>query len=164
VTKSIAIFGTIVLLGISANAGAATPEAQVMTPVHAFIDGFNKGDMKAASAALSPNGMTIIDDVAPHVWSGPSAFDAWSKALDAASQAEGDTDEFVAIGKPTRVIVGADRGYVVVPAIYTYKQKGMAMQESARLVCTVQKEMGGWLITGWAWAGTKPAPVAAAAK
>ncbi|HEV3081610.1 MAG TPA: hypothetical protein VGY66_17655, partial [Gemmataceae bacterium] len=76
-----------ILLGLSAAAGAAGPEAQVMAPIRLFIDSFNKGDMKAAAAALSPTGIVAIDDVPPHVWTGPNALDAWSKALAAADQA-----------------------------------------------------------------------------
>jgi hypothetical protein len=162
--KSFALFGTIVLLGISATAGAATQGAQVMAPVHAFIDGFNKGDMKAAAAALSPTDLVIIDDVSPHIWAGPNAFETWSKALDASDQAEGNTDGAVALGKPARVVVNADRAYVVLPAVYTFKANGVAMREAAQLVCALQKGSGGWLIAGWTWAGTKPKPMAAAAK
>jgi hypothetical protein len=160
-----ALSGTIILLGIfAAAAGAATPQEQLMAPIHAFIDGFNKGDAKAAAAALSPTDLVIIDDVPPHVWTGAHAFETWSKALDAASQAEGDTDEAVTLGKPTQVIANADRGYVVVPAVYTFKQKGVAMREVAQMVCVVQKGKGGWLVAGWSWVGSKPKPAGAAAK
>ena len=162
--RSFALFGAIVLLGISAIAGAGTPNAEVIAPIHAFIDGFNKGDMKAAAAALSPAGIVIIDDVPPNVWSGPSAFEAWSKALEDISKAEGETDGAVEIGKPTRVVVAGDHAYVVVPAAYKFTQKGIAMRETSQLVCSVQKEASGWLITGWAWTGTKPKPAPAAAK
>src|SRR3981081_4138835 len=81
VMKLFPLFGTIALLGISAAAGAAAPEAQVMAPIRLFIDSFNKGDMQAAAAALSPGGLAIIDDVSPHVWAGPNASETWSKAL-----------------------------------------------------------------------------------
>jgi len=162
--KAFAPFLTALLLGIAATAGAATPENQAVAPVRMFIDSFNKGDMKAAASALSPTGLVIIDDVAPHMWTGPNAFEAWSKALDASDQAEGNTDGAVVLGKPTRVIVSADRGYVVVPAVYTFKKKGVAMREAAQLVCALQKGSSGWLITGWTWAGTKPKLIAAAAK
>ena len=162
--KTFALFGTIALLGISAAAGAATPEAQVMAPIRQFLDSFNKGDLKAAAAAFSPSGLTIIDDVPPHVWAGPNAFESWSKALAASDQTEGNTDGAVTIGKPTRVIVSADRGYVVSPAVYTYKAKGVAMREAAQMVYALQKGTSGWEITGWTWVGTTPKPVAGAAK
>lgn len=135
-----------------------------MAPIHQFIDGFNKGDMKSAAAAFAPTGLTIIDDVSPHVWAGPNAFEAWSKALAATDQAEGNTDGAVTLGKPTRELVSADTGYVVLPAVYTYKEKGMAMREAAQMVYALQKATSGWQITGFSWVGTKPRPAASAAK
>jgi hypothetical protein len=161
--KLLALFGAIALLGFSAAAGAATSDRDVMAPVRAFVDGFNKGDMKAAAEALSPAGLSIIDDIPPHVWAGPNAFDSWSKALAASDQVAGNTDGAVKLGKPAHVVVNADRGYVVVPAVYTFKAKGMAMREAAQIVVALQKGAGGWQISGWAWVGTKPKPAAGTA-
>ena len=162
--KARTLLVTVVLLGLSAAAGAVTPQAQVMAPIRLFIDSFNKGDMKAAAAALAPAGIVAIDDVPPHVWAGPNALDAWSRALAAADQAAGNTNGAVALGKPVRVVVGADRAYVVASVVYTFKEKGVAMREPAQLVCALQKGSSGWLITGWTWAGTTPKPAAGSAK
>jgi hypothetical protein len=161
--KSFALFGSLALLALTATAGAATPEEQVLVPVHAFRDSFNKGDMKAMAATLSPAGITVIDDIPPHIWSGPTAFESWGKALEAADKAEGNTGAKATFGKPTRVVVGADRAYVVVPATYSFKQKDTPMRESAQAVYALQKEAGTWLIVGFTWAGTTPKPVAAKA-
>jgi hypothetical protein len=67
-----------------------------------------------------------------------------------------------ALGKPVRVIVSADRAYVVASVVYTFKQKGVAMRESAQVVCALQKGSAGWLIAGWTWVGTAPKPAAGA--
>jgi hypothetical protein len=162
--KPFALLGTIALLGICATAGAATPEAQVIAPIRLFTDSFNKGDMKAAAAAFSPTGVAIIDDVSPHVWTGPNALETWSQALAASDQTEGNTDGAVTIGKPTRVVVSGDRGYVVLPAVYTYKAKSVAIREAAQMVYALQKGTSGWQITGFSWVGTTPKPAAGAPK
>jgi hypothetical protein len=47
--------------------------------------------------------------------------------------------------------------------VYTFKQKDGAMRETAQMAVTLQKGKSGWLITGFAWAGTKPKPAVAAA-
>src|ERR1022692_2538565 len=160
--RSFMLFGAFVIVGMSAVAGAATPTAEVLVPVRAFIDGFNKGDMKAAAAQTSPDGMLIIDDIAPFSWSGPKAFDTWGNALDDSDKAAGNTGAQLADGKPVHVEISSDRAYVVVPAVYTFKQKDVAMRETAQMAITLQKGKTGWLISGFAWAGTKPKPVAAA--
>jgi len=162
--KPIALLGTIASLGISAVAGAATLEAQLMAPIRLLSDSFNKGDMKTAASTLSSGGVTIIDEISPHVWEGPNAFDTYLKAYTAFEQAEGITDDVYTPGKPTRVIVGGDRGYVVLPMGYTFKQKGVAMREAAHMVFVLQKDKSGWLITGYTWAGAMPKPAAGAAK
>lgn len=154
--KSFALIGSFALVLLSAATVAATPEEQVLVPIHAFADAFNKGDMKGAAATQSPAGVSIIDDVPPHVWTGTTAFADWGKALESADQAQGKTDEHAVLGKPTKVVVGADRAYVVTPVAYTFKQKGAPMTESAHLVFALQKQASGWLITGWTWAGSTP--------
>ena len=68
------------------------------------------------------------------------------------------------IGKPTREVVSGDTGYVVLPAVYTYKEKGMAMREAAQMVYALHKGTSGWQITGFSWVGTTPKPAAGAPK
>jgi len=87
----------------------------------------------------------------------------WGKALDAADKAAGNTDDLVTDGKPVHVEVSIDRAYVVVPAVYSFKQKGVPMRETAHMAITLQKGQTGWLITGFAWAGTRAKPVSAKA-
>jgi hypothetical protein len=157
--KLIAVLGAFVVAGLSATAGAATPAADVMVPVHTFIDSFNKGDTKTAAAQISPDGMLVVDEIAPFSWSGTKAFETWGQALEEADKAAGNTDARVTDAKPVRVEVSTDHAYVVVPAVYTFKQKGVAMKETARMAITLQKGKTGWLITGLAWAGTRPQPV-----
>jgi hypothetical protein len=47
----------------------------------------------------------------------------------------------------------------VVPAVYTFKERGVAMREPAQFVFVLRKGAGGWRIHGWAWTGPKPQPV-----
>ena len=56
----------------SRSSAVSAEQASVMAPVHQFIDGFNKGDTKAAIAACS-DAVSIIDDLPPHEWHGSGA-------------------------------------------------------------------------------------------
>src|SRR5512147_1222046 len=76
------IFALLCSMGLVATANAATPEAELLAPIHQFIDNFNKGDAAAAEAANVPTGVIIVDEVPPHLWQGPGAFKAWAKDLD----------------------------------------------------------------------------------
>lgn len=145
------------LCAFSAPVGAATAGASVTAPIYRFIATFDKGDAKGAAATMASS-VAIVDDIPPHVWTGPGAFAAWAKALAAFDKAAGITDERVTLGEPTRVISNVERGYVVLPALYTFKQRGAAMREPAQMTFALQKHAGAWLIAGWTWVGTTPRP------
>jgi hypothetical protein len=97
--------------------------------------------------------------VSPHLWQGPQAFQAWSADLDSDAKKRGLTDLAVTISAPTREETSGDHAYVVVPAVYTFKERGVAMREPAQFVFVLRKGAGGWRIHGWAWTGPKPQPV-----
>jgi ketosteroid isomerase-like protein len=164
--KSLALIGSIALFSLATaagTAGAVTPEAQVAATVKQAMENFNKGDMNAVTAALSPDGVSIIDEIPPHIWSGANAFDTWLKAFGDYEKANGVTDDAFTASKPSRLIVSGDRAYAVQPVVYNFKQNGAAMQESSRMIYSLQKGKTGWLITGWAWAGGTPKSAANAA-
>lgn len=149
--------GLVAWLVVSGTAGAATPDEQLMAPIRKFIDSFNKGDTAAAAATHAATAdLAIIDEVSPHLWQGPKAFQAWAADLDNDSKKRGITDQMVTIGAPIREETSGDDAYVVVPAVYTFKERGVAMREEAQMTFVLKKGAGGWLIHGWTWTGPKP--------
>jgi hypothetical protein len=115
----------------------------------------------AAATHAADAGLAIIDEVPPYAWHGPQAFQAWSAALDGDAKKRGITEPGVTIGAPTRVLVDGDRAYVIVPAVYNFKQRGAAMREAAQMTFVLTKRAGAWLIHGWAWTGPEPSPASA---
>ena len=67
----------------------------------------------------------------------------------------GITDQKVSLGAVTRVEVDGAGAYVVVPSVYTFKERGAAMKETAQMTFTLKKGAGGWLFHGWTWTGPK---------
>jgi ketosteroid isomerase-like protein len=146
--------------GVQAAAASRGPAAVI----NQFNDAFNRGDMAGAKAILTDDA-TMIDEIAPHAWHGPGAFDAWSADLAKSDKAAGITNEKVAIGSTVRSIVDGDSAYVVSRVTYTYRQHGRHMVEPAELAVALRQEGGAWKIAAFAWAGTVPhAAVAAAPK
>lgn len=140
------------ILPAAARPAIASDNAVVMATVHQFIDGFNKGDTKSAVAACA-SPVSIIDEFPPHAWHGATACADWAHDSDANDKSAGITDGFVTLGKPWQVQVNGDRAYVVVPATYTYKQRGKAETESGSIfTLALKKVAAGWRITAWAWA------------
>jgi hypothetical protein len=147
----------VVLCVTGASTAAQAQDAQMMAPIKKFIDTFNKGDMKgAASTHAADAELSIVDEVAPFAWHGAQAFQAWSTALDADAKKRGITEPAVTISAPTRTESDGTLAYVVVPAVYTFKEKGVAMREAAHMTFVLKKDASGWLIHGWTWTGPKP--------
>jgi len=129
----------------------ASDQTDVMVPIHQFVDGFNKGDTKAALAACS-DVTSIIDDFPPHEWHGAGACSTWANDYEANAKKESIADGVVTLGKPKHVDVMADHAYVVIPSDYTYTKKGKAMKQTASaFTFALQKGASGWRITGWSW-------------
>ena len=153
------LFGLAVLAGLSLATGSLAANAQVEAPIHQFIDAFNKGDMKTAAATHLAGGVSIIDEVRPHLWSGPKAFVSWATDLINDDKAAGVTNEAVALGAVTREVISGDDAYVIIAATYNFKQKGVAMREPAQMTYAMKKTAAGWKIAGWTWTGPNPTPV-----
>jgi hypothetical protein len=51
-----------------------------------------------------------------------------------------------------------------VPAVYAFKEKGVALREPSQMTFVLKKGASGWLIHGWTWTGPKPQKAPAAKK
>jgi hypothetical protein len=137
---------------------AQAGDAAVDSTIKKFGDAFNKGDVKTAKA-LHIAAPAIVDEVAPHYWSGPKAFDGWLADLAKSEAAEGKTDAVVALSAPTREVVSGAHAYVVVPSTYTFKQKGQTLREVAQMTFVLNKSKSGWKIASWTWTGAEGVPI-----
>jgi hypothetical protein len=138
-------------VALAAAPGAASDKSDVMAAVNRFNDGMNKGDTKTALATCATPS-SIIDEFPPYGWQGATACADWVTDFDAYNTKSGITDSFATLGKPRHVDISGDRAYAVIPATYTYKEKGKKVTESGSLLTVaLQKSTSGWVITGWAW-------------
>ena len=130
----------------------ASDETDVMKPIHQFVDGFNKGDVKSALAACAEE-TSIIDEFPPHEWHGAGACAKWADDYVANAKKDAISDGVVTMHKASHVTVSGDRAYVVVPSDYAWKQKGKPMKETkAAFSFALNKAAGGWKIVAWTWA------------
>ena len=159
------IIGALVSMCVGSPVQAQTTDPQVIAPITKFIDAFNKGDMAGAAATHAAEAdLVITDEVPPFLWRGAQALKAWAADLEADGKKNGMTDEKVTLSPATRVESNGADAYVVVPAVFTFKQKGAAMRESAHMTFVLKKGATGWLIHGWTWTGPKAPTAAGAAK
>jgi ketosteroid isomerase-like protein len=136
----------------------AASKDDVAAPIRQFIDGFNKGDTALAYATYAKGNIAIMDEFAPHHWTGPHAAQDWAAAYDKHAQATGVTEGRVTYCAPTRTEIEGDLAYVVIPTEYLYKEHGKAMDEKGQITAVLHKEDGAWKIRAWTWSGEKPNP------
>lgn len=148
------------LAALAPGLAAAAIPAPAAT-VKAFLDAFNKGDI-AAAQATNTDDVSIIDEIPPHAWHGPGAFQAWLADLTKDSAAKGQTDEKVAFLGVVRSQIDGDSAYAVVKVEFRYRQHGKRMVEPAQMVASLHNDGGAWKINSWAWTGTVPHAAAAA--
>jgi len=141
------------MLGVSVEGSAQS------TPLEAakmFLAAFNAGDNAKAAALASPSGLVIVDEFAPHLWTGKSAFATWSADFDKDAKAKGITEPMVTMDAPLVNTISGDVAYLVCPMTYIYKQKGVPMREPARMAMVLHKEGAVWRFMSWTWTGTVP--------
>ncbi|MGC2620310.1 MAG: nuclear transport factor 2 family protein [Acidobacteriaceae bacterium] len=142
-----------VVLGICVQSKAQS------TPVEAaktFLAAFNAGDNAKAAALSSSNGVVIVDEFVPHLWTGKSAFATWIADYDKDAKTKGITDPLVTMGAPLVNTITGDVAYLVCPMTYTYRLKSASMREPARMAMVLHKEGAVWRFRSWTWTGTIP--------
>ena len=122
-----------------------------MVTINQFVDGFNKGDTKAAQACAEQT--SIIDEFAPHEWHGTGACLTWMKDYDIDAKKNAITDGVVTLGKPKHLDIDGSYAYVVIPSEYSFKKAGKPVKEKdSAFTFALKKGPAGWKITGWSWA------------
>jgi ketosteroid isomerase-like protein len=145
------LFPATVMLLLVAAPAFASDQTDIVTVINKMNDAMNKNDGKAAAAAYTANA-AIIDEFPPHFWSGSGVFDRWNNDFASFAKNEGDTDPWVTTQKPLHVSVNGERGYAVVPAVFTFKEHGKKTTERGLWTFAMEKAGGEWKIAGWAWA------------
>jgi ketosteroid isomerase-like protein len=150
--KVLPILSLAALATFSVAQTSGPAQTAVVAAVQQFVDGFNKGDTKLMLASCADQ-TSILDEFPPHEWHGAGACAKWLSDFDADAKKNGITDGVVTLSKASHVDITGDRAYVVIPASYTYKQKGKSVSEVGSIITlTLQKIPAGWRITGWSWA------------
>jgi len=153
----IMLYRGLVLVGVVF--GTSVQSIAQSKPVEAakmFLTAFNAGDNAKAATLMSPGGLVIVDEFAPHLWTGRSAFTAWTADYDKDAKAKGITDPLVIMDPALVETVTGDVAYLVCPMTYMYKLKGVPMREPARMAMVLHKEGATWRFMSWTWTGTVP--------
>src|SRR5690242_3819120 len=151
--KRIAVGIVFVALTMATGVGtaAASDQSAVMASVQQFIDAYNRADFTAAArTCASP--ATVVDEFAPHIWTGPTACADWGKAYQQNAKQYHITHGTVTAGKPWQLVIDGDRAYVVLPVQFHWLQDGKpAAEPSSVYTLVLGKKSSGWRIMAWTW-------------
>jgi hypothetical protein len=163
-TAALAAASALVIASTPALAAKATkaPSGPVAL-IHKTMDDFNHGDIAGFKAA-HVDAPTIIDEFAPHMWSGSGAVDSWMAALEKDAKTNGDTDGKIRLGAVTSSHIETDTGYVHINADYLYREHKKAMVEHGGFTFAFTKVGGDWKVAGWTWNGSTPVAAVEAPK
>lgn len=145
-TSKFVLFACAALIAVSA---VASDNTDALAPVHRFIEGMNKGDMKTVAAAFADE-VSIVDDLAPYHWQGKGATDQWVATMGDAMQKGGTTDFVMKLGKPSYFQISGELAYAVIPSSFTYKIKGKKISGSNTMTLVMRKGTDGWRMTAFA--------------
>src|SRR4029453_18620766 len=133
-------FTLLASIAVVSPAFAQATDPAVVAPINAFLEAFNKGDVAGAAATHGADAsLVIIDEAAPDIWHGAKAVQTWASDLGASDTKAGITDQKVVLSAPTRVEVAGTGAYVIAPAVYTFKEKGVAMRAASQMTFTLKK-------------------------
>jgi ketosteroid isomerase-like protein len=127
------------------------PSEDPVASVREYIDAFNRGDAKGMAACFATFG-SILDGMAPHLWSGPTAAEDWYRDVQVEAAHHGASDHLATLGTPLLVNITGDSAYVVIPASLTMKVHGKQITQSgAMFTVALRRTEDGWRIAAWAW-------------
>lgn len=125
--------------------------AEAIASIKDFVGAVNRGDQNRALALLTKD-VSIIEDLAPYRWQGPTAGAEWLLAMHENAQANAITGIFMQLGRATRVEAEGDRAYAILEGHLTYNGVKL-LHAHGTLTFALVKEPRGWLISAFAWTG-----------
>lgn len=135
---------------LAAGPVSATDKTDVMSIIHEWVDGFNRGDTQKAIATCADQ-TSLIDDFPPHEWHGPGACAKWFSDFQTMSQSFGTSKHVITMEKRSHIETTAHLAYVVVRTTLSFHRKGKLIRDKGILTVTLQKAASSWRITGWVW-------------
>ena len=129
----------------------ASNEIDPLGPVRRFVEAFNANDVQGMQRASTAS-TSIIDDFAPHEWSGRHATTTWYREMARMASGHGMSAWSITLGDPRRLIVSEGIAYVAVPADVRWLHADAPAGRPCLMTMVLREEADGWRISSLAWA------------
>jgi hypothetical protein len=142
------------LAALSISPAFASDQSDVLKRMQQTIDEANQNIDPAKLAENFTPSVVLVDDLAPYVFSGApeEALGAWFKAYGADADRNGISGFSMQLLKPRDIEVTDGHAYIVLPAVYHFKQHNKAARIRGVITATLDKVNDQWLIATWSWA------------
>jgi hypothetical protein len=142
------------LAALSISPAFASDQSDVLKRVQQTIDEANQNIDPATLAENFTPSVVLVDDLAPYVFSGApeQALAAWFKAYEADADRNGVSSFRMELLKPRDIEVTDGHAYIVLPAVYRFKQRNKPARIRGVITATLDKVNDQWLIATWSWA------------
>ena len=135
-----------------ANAGPAEDATAAVTT---WIDKFNAGDVAAFHAGHAAN-VVIVDEFAPHLWSGANAPKRWFDDYVKSANAGGISAGHIDYAAPLQATASGSTAYIVLPTIYSYQQGGRKWSAAGTMTFIMTQVGSDWKIAAWTYSAPAP--------
>lgn len=132
-------------------------EQAMAEPVLAVARFMARGEEEGLADAFVSNGLVIVENFAPYVFTGPGAFLRWREGFVAyARRLELDELQFE-IAHPRDFSQEADRAFFTLPVRWTGLAMGEPFDERGGWTFVLVRTAGRWRILSYAWGVTEKA-------
>lgn len=138
------------------------PDAAMMAPIELVARFIKTGD-DSCLKAFADEGVTILENFAPHLFSGPRSVNRWAEAMRAhASTLSGLSHRFA---PACDFSIEGDRAFLTLPTHWSGLSNGRRFEEDGGWAFLLVRQGGEWRVLSYGWAVTNFAfdekPVAA---
>jgi ketosteroid isomerase-like protein len=132
---------------------ATSPSAagEVVSAITDFVKAVNRSDQNDALTRLTKD-VSILEDLAPYRWQGPTAGAEWMLAMHENAQRNAISGIFMQLGRATRVEVEGRHAYAIIEGHLSYNGARL-LHSHGTLTFALVKEERGWMISSFAWTG-----------
>jgi hypothetical protein len=132
--------------------------ASVVSVINGALDAFRAGDLVTFKAAWAPQGVDIVDDVPPYLWTGERSLERW---IDDTARAIGNlnvADLDIRAKPPLHVEITGDSAYVVLPVTVTYRRAKTSYIQNGTQILVMTRTSDGWKMRTMSYAAAPAVP------